>query len=363
MPYAGVILAPEVLLLPDERPPSPDHSPPLPRKPLTFPAMPISGPSSYLPTVDAFLSHWESANTAVGSGGVVLEDGTTRAALLTLRDDLEEARDTVTDASVDLSLARSGLFQKLTALQARAVEFNARVRGDLSATVFPGALPEAFSVGQSEAIVREGLRKMSRLWDKINQLGSSSPPGVTQPYLLSGGYALAVLDAERDALRGAYRALSDGEVDLALARGSRNKVQDAIYPRLKAYRQKIGGMGVAYPELVESLPLLTPADGHTPATVDADVVWNATAVMAKVTWSPSGDAALARYEVRGSAGDDYNTDDETVLASVPPDAPRELLTAFALGAPGLTAGFKVYVVLDTGNERGSEAVFVTRPGP
>ena len=40
---------------------------------------------------------------------------------------------------------------------------------------------------------------------------------------------------------------------------------------------------------------------------------------------------------------------------------REFLTDFSLTAPGLTAGFKVYVILDTGNERGSEAVFLTRP--
>ena len=144
--------------------------------------MPISGPSSYPQTVEAFLSQWESANTTIGSGGIVLEDGTTRAALVTLRDDLDAARDAVTDVAVDLSLARTDLFQKLTALQARAVEFNARARGDLAGTTFPGALPEAFSVGQGEAIVREGLRKMSRLWDKINQLGSSAPPGVSQPW-------------------------------------------------------------------------------------------------------------------------------------------------------------------------------------
>ena len=46
---------------------------------------------------------------------------------------------------------------------------------------------------------------------------------------------------------------------------------------------------------------------------------------------------------------------------VPAGGPRELFTPFALGAPGLTAGFKVYVILTTGNERGSDAKFVTRP--
>jgi hypothetical protein len=43
------------------------------------------------------------------------------------------------------------------------------------------------------------------------------------------------------------------------------------------------------------------------------------------------------------------------------DAAREFSTDFALGTPGVVAGFKVYVVLTTGNEKGSEPVYVTRP--
>jgi hypothetical protein len=312
--------------------------------------------------VEAFLSHWESANGTAGLGAVTLNDGTTRAALVTLRDDLETARDGVTDAAVELSLARTGLFQKLTALQARAVEFNARVRGDLAETPFPGALPLAFSVGEGEAIVREGLRKISRIWDKIDQLGSSSPPGLSTPYLLKDGYSLVTFNDDREALRTAYRTLSDAQVDIALARGVRNKVQDAIYPKLKAYRQKMTGYAAAFPALAESLPALTPADGHTPAAVAAQVVWDVPAGKAKVTWAASEEATIEHYEVRGSAGDDYETEDEVVLANVAPDGTRELLTDFALNTPGLTAGFKVYVILATGNERGSEPVFVTRPG-
>lgn len=324
--------------------------------------MPISGPSSYPPTVEEFLSHWESANAAIGGTGIVLEDGTTRTSLEGLRDTLEIARDAVTDLAVDVSLARAELFMKLTALQSRAVEFNARVRGDLSGTSFPGALPDAFSVGQGEAIVRENLRKLSRLWDKIISLGSATPPGVAQPFALSSGYGRATFDADRDALRDAYRALSDGEVDLTIARGDRNRVQDAIYPKLKNYRQKVVGYGTAYPVLVETLPALTPPDGHTPAPVTAQGVWDGPGLLAKVTWSASAESDLKEYQVRGVPGDTYNSEDETVLATVPAGGVLAVDTGFGLGSPGLTVGFKVYVVLRTGNERGSEAVFVTRPG-
>ena len=222
-------------------------------------------------------------------------------------------------------------------------------------------LPEAFSVGQSESIVREGLRRISRLWLKINGLGSSAPAGVAMPFLLSGGYALASLDADRDALREAYRALSDAEVDAAIARGQRNKLQDIIYAKLKAYRQKLAGYEKEYPELFTTLPALSPAAGHTPDAVPVQAVWDAATTQARITWDASTDAALQTYEVRGSAGDSYDTDDEIVIATIPGGGPREAQTAFALNVPGLTAGFKVYVILNTGNERGSEPMYVVRP--
>ena len=323
--------------------------------------MPITGPSSFPPTIDLFLSHWESANTIITTGPVVLEDGTSRAGLVTLQTSLETARDGVTDAMFELSFARAGLTLLLTAIQARAVEFNARVRGDLSATAFAGALPEAFSVGQGESSVRECLRRVSRVWDKINQLGSAAPSGLVLPFALSDGYLIANLDADRDTLRDAYRAVSDAEVDAAIARGIRNKEQDVIYEVLKSYRKKLGGYEKAFPQLFTTLPALTPAPGHTPDAVTAQVAWDAPVEKAQVTWNDVADPSVVRREVRGCAGDRYVPDDEVLVATVLPGAPREVLTDFALNNPGLTAGFKVYSVTDTGNERGSEAVYVVRP--
>lgn len=81
----------------------------------------------------------------------------------------------------------------------------------------------------------------------------------------------------------------------------------------------------------------------------------------KITWGASTEAELDHYEVWGAAGNDYNGDDESLLATIEPDAARELFTTFALNTPGVVAGFKVYVVLSSGNERGSAAVYVTRP--
>lgn len=72
-------------------------------------------------------------------------------------------------------------------------------------------------------------------------------------------------------------------------------------------------------------------------------------------------SALASYEVRGVAGPEYDAEDETVVATILPGSPRSLITDFALGVPGGAATYKVYVITGTGNERGSNAVTVTRP--
>ncbi len=61
------------------------------------------------------------------------------------------------------------------------------------------------------------------------------------------------------------------------------------------------------------------------------------------------------------AGPDYDTEDEVALGTILPAAPRTFSTDFALLAPGNAASYKVYVILTTGNERGSNAVTVTRP--
>lgn len=324
--------------------------------------MPITGPSSYPATIEEFLSHWEDVNDLLGAGSpLVLPDGMTRADLVTWQETLDAQRDHVSDYAVDRSLARVALNQKISALLGRMVEFNSRVRGDLSGNPIAGVLEAAFSVGDGESVVRDALRKTSRLWELVNAI-SPAPSGVTLPMLLSGSYSRANFDTDRDALRTAYRTLSEAEVDGLLARSQRNQYQDTIYAMLLAYRAKITGMKTAHPDFVESLPRLTPAAGSTPNAVTANAQWDATASQAKITWTASTETDLQKYEVRGVAGDDYQTDDETVLATILPDAPREFMTDFALTSAGLEAGFKVYVILHTGNERGSNAVHVTRPG-
>jgi hypothetical protein len=60
-------------------------------------------------------------------------------------------------------------------------------------------------------------------------------------------------------------------------------------------------------------------------------------------------------------GTDYNNEDAVVIATNLPGATREFITPFGLTQPGAEVAMKVYVILTTGNEAGSAAMFVERP--
>lgn len=54
-------------------------------------------------------------------------------------------------------------------------------------------------------------------------------------------------------------------------------------------------------------------------------------------------------------------EDEAVLDTHGPNAPREFLTTFGLTQPGAQIALKVFVILNTDNESGSAPMIVERP--
>jgi hypothetical protein len=112
--------------------------------------------------------------------------------------------------------------------------------------------------------------------------------------------------------------------------------------------------------LVESLPKLTPARGHTPDPVNSSVAWDAALEKARVTHTASDDPDLDHYELRACFGDRWKADEAVVIGNNPPGV-LEFLTDDGLVAPGSRVFYKVFVVLVTLNERGSNTVSVTRP--
>jgi hypothetical protein len=91
-------------------------------------------------------------------------------------------------------------------------------------------------------------------------------------------------------------------------------------------------------------------------SLNADSEWDTAELQGKLVWDESEEAELKECQVRYSPG----TDEDTILAHISPTEPREYLTLEGLTNPGNTALFKIYVILDTGNEKGSNTVSITR---
>jgi hypothetical protein len=320
--------------------------------------MAITGPNSYPPTIALFLTHWDAVNTELGAGGpLVLPGGMTRATLSGLRDDLVAFAASVQAELNDREVARGTIEISKAALLDRLSEFNRKVRGFLAHTPYATALPDVPSPSLGEGGITAPLDDMASLWATIN---GATIPGFTPPLLLLGGLALAAYNTNLAALKTAYSAYQTADQELRIERQRRNDVQDLAYAAMRGYRAAVQGTFAPTHALVESLPDLTPPPGSTPAAVTLSGSWNALALAADLTWSASTNPALSEYEIRMTPGPAYDPDADSVVGNVPPGT-LAFSTSAGLAASGDKASFRVYVVLTTGNEAGSNTVTITRP--
>ncbi len=316
--------------------------------------MPLTSPSSYVSTTSEFIAHWESADAALGAAGpIVVGGGVTLPDFKALRESLIAERDQVIADLNAVEFASGSIKQAKQSLIARFQQFAARVRALYENEPWAEALPYQPEDSFAESKFLAPLVEVQALWEALNAAG--------EPVLLIGDYTVADFAAELDALRAVYTAWTRAGAVLRLTRARRNALQKRIYSVLKQYRQLVPGMFPEGSPYVTSLPALTPKPGHTPKPVAAAASWDAASARAKITWEASDEATLKEYQVRGCPGDKYDTGDEHVVAHAAPSTPRECLTTFGLAQTGSTASFRVYVILDTGNEKGSDTVSVERP--
>ena len=130
---------------------------------------------------------------------------------------------------------------------------------------------------------------------------------------------------------------------------------------MKAYRAAVPGRFLPDNALVESLPGLTAESGRTPDPVSLAAVWDAAALDAKLTVGESADPELQEYEVRYCVGPDYDIDHEHIAGTIPPAGPLIFHTTKGLVTPGAVASYRVYVILQSGHEAGSNTAVVARP--
>lgn len=307
-----------------------------------------------------YISHWQAVNTSLGEtppapillqGGYAVADLTTdRAALLTVlnaQPGLENTRST----------AAAARDQAKAALVDRFFQLRGAMTGALYGRPELNSIPDAPVFGALQSKFMQPLYDMKDLWTTINAL--SIAPAFTPPLTL-GSYTLATFTTDITALETLYVQVNTAEGAAARNRDTRDSLLPPAKARLVQYKNAvIGRLGRNHP-LVASIPVLSPPPGSTPDPVNLSGMWDIPALKARLCWSASENPNLDHYEVRSSPGTKYSTSDEFVVAHVA-KTEDEFLTDSGLVASGSSALFKVYVVLTTDNEKGSNAVKVVRP--
>lgn len=321
--------------------------------------MPITNVSSWLPTIDEFLQHWSDVNTALAPGALSLSGGYVRATLVTDRAAVEAA---ITDVQSKLNVeqtARGDRDVKRAAIRPRFAQFRAGINAQLPGSRYLPAIPKTPPFNTSAGKWRDALDDMQTLWTTVN---ANTPPvaGFTPPLVLAGGYNVLTFSTESAAVKAAFVTLAGAEQSTQLSRQQRDAVFAPVYQRLKQYRQAVLATFPATSPLVASLPKLTPARGHTPDPVNASAAWDAVLAKARITHTASTDPDFDQYELRACFGDRWKADEAVVIGSNPAGV-LEFLTDDGLVASGSRVFYKVFVVLTTANERGSNTVSVTRP--
>jgi len=322
--------------------------------------MPITDIGSYPPTMEQFSEHWEDVDAALVAAGEValtLQGAFASANFDTLQTEVSDAIDLV-DTDTTLTLAQAVRDGKKQAIRARMSQMRGAVESQLPDSQYEHALPTLPSPDTDESKFLRPFKTMKNLWTKVN--AEVTVPGFTPPLLLQGGYALANFVTELTALQAAFDDVTAAEDDLRVNIRQRDRKMKQAFKRMKQYRVAVVQRLAPGDPLLQSVPELSPPPGSTPDAVTLTGAWNAGTSLADLSWTASTEATLDHYALRASSGAVYDPDNHLLVGNVAPEV-LAFSTAVHLGVPGNQATFKVFVVLTTGNEKGSNAVAVTRP--
>ncbi len=323
--------------------------------------MPLTTAASYPAVMQEFISHWQSVNATLATltpdDPVLLQGGYAVEDLIADRTNLL----TIINSQPGLDNVRSTAAATRDQAKAALIERFFQLKGALSGVLFGrpilGSIPQAPRMEMIQSRFLKPFYDMKDLWTTVNAFASSQD---FTPPLTLGAYTIATLDTDITALELVYINLTKADNEARRNRLERDSLLKPIRARLQQYKNAaIGRLGRTHP-LIASIPVLSPPPGSTPDPVNLSGVWDSTALMARLVWTPSDNPNLDHYEIRSSPGTRYSTADDFVVASAP-KTETEYLTDSGLVAAGASAVFKVYVVLYTQNERGSNTVKVTRP--
>lgn len=320
--------------------------------------MPITTMGSYAPTMQEFINHWQSVNATLGSKPLTLKGdyavdafSADRVAIVNAINRVIGHGNVAVTASGDLAALKPTVRQ-------RVIQFRRWVLGYLPGTGYARSLPDTPAMTSVESRFLDPLQAALNLWTTID--ADAALTEVALPITLAGNYTAASFRADLDAVRAGYVALKDAQENDTLGRKQRDTLFRPAEQRMKQYRDIILARFDADSPFVRSLPALSPPPGTTPAPVEATGEWEPIAGRALLAWTPSTNPNLERYSVRACAGTTYKTAHEFIVADLPPDT-LSLQTLTGLATPGSKAVYRVFVVVASANERGSNDVALTRP--
>ena len=320
--------------------------------------MPISSVASYIPTMQEFATHWNAVNNALGGVPLILKNGYAVATFLKNRTSVQNAIIATESTSNAREVAAANRDAKKLVILPRLAQFRATVKYELDGSVYVSALPLVPDIKRAEGIFLRPFDDMMTLWERIDNTVSIA--GFTPPLTLLGGYNITDFLTDTTDLRQAYAAVNTADTDARIARKQRDAILPPARTRLLQYRTAVLAKFGPDSPLTLSLPKYTPDAGSTPDSVNLSAVWEPALGKARLAWEASANPKLSHYEVRQSGGSTYKTADEFAVATVA-KTDTQLLTAAGIGVPGAVNCFKVYVVTQDGNERGSNTAKVSRP--
>lgn len=321
--------------------------------------MPLSSLASYLSTMQEFITHWTAWNNATSANNT-LSNGQKVADLTQRRTDLLAAITAVETPRSQRQTAANDRDAKKEALRERLRQFRAKCQSDLAGSHFENDAPTIPPPRAGEGAFFAAMDRMQALWLDIN---AHPPAGFTAPLKLVGNFTAANHATALASLRTTYADYANYDQLVRNAISARDFMLKPIKDWLILYRQTILGQFAAGDALILSLPRVSPLAGSTPNPVALSATWNAGTGKVDFSWTPSSNAGLASYSLRSCDPPRYRSNDEQTVHTFAANLTSGSLLGvdLGLGVSGATKIFKLYVVTNDDNEKGSNSVKIIRP--
>ena len=322
--------------------------------------MPLEDVGSYGPVMNEFGIHWGKVNLALGgtpATDLKLEAGLTLAMFLLLRDEIQAKVTAIEGFDNGRQIAADQRDALKIALRDHLAQFRAMLRVLLAKSKYASSAPILPELTSGEAKFMAAFDDAADLWGRID--ADATIAGFTPPLVIAS-YTRPNFVTDIAAMRAAFLAVLSADNDKRMGIKERDVLFETAREYLVQYRVAVEGLlGPNHP-LTQTLPLITAPPGSTPDGVPLTGVWNPATEQADLQWTASSNPNLDHYQLRMSVGPSFDSATATVVGNIPSGTTTFATTA-GLDNPGDVASFKVFVVLTTGNEAGSNTVTITRP--